>query len=193
MFLFLKPTRRIVYDIIELLTSLSIYIVAATPLTQTTVIKLLRLKELTVSGICPLLSFVMAAPNLDYLDISFDSLKNLLDDEQTCHLLQQRIIRLDIGDWLSTESDLLEHVSRVFSNLHQLIIGLNDSSMIMDPIVLAVLANWYDKRLHWFFINGSLSDQANKNLRQWLLDHTHLVTDDSFAVEYNDKWLTLWK
>jgi hypothetical protein len=192
-FISLKPTYSIIHNIIESLIFLSICIVAATSPTQPTVIKLPHLKKLTVGGISPLLCFVKAAPNLDHLEISFDCLKYLLDDEQTCHLLQQRITRLDIDDWSSTESDLLQHVSRIFSNLHQLIIGLNDSRMIMDSIIFAAIDNWYDKRLHWLFVNGSLSHQAKANLRQWLLDHTHLTTGDSFAVEHNDKWLTLWK
>jgi hypothetical protein len=182
-----------VFHIIESLITLSIYIGDATLPKQAILIKLPRLKQLKVLGICPLLCFVKAAPNLDYLDVTFDCLKNLLDDEQICTLLQQRITRLDIGDWLCTEVDRLQHIARVFSNLHQLIIELADLNMNMDSTVLGVLANWYDKQLHWLFVNGSLSDQAKENLRQWLQEHTNLITNDSFAVNYNDQSFTLWK
>ncbi len=181
------------FYIIESLITLSIYIGAVTLPKQAVLIKLPRLKQLAVLGICPLTYFVKAAPNLDYLDVTFNCLKNLLDDEQICTLLQQRITRLDIGDWLSTEVDRLQHIARVFSNLHQLIIELTDSSTTMDSTVLAVLANWYDKQLHWLFVKGSLSDQAKENLRQWLLEHTNPITNDSFAVNYNDRSFTLWK
>ncbi len=178
---------------IESFICLFLYIVAAAPLAQSIVIKLPRLKRLAVSGICTLFCFVKAAPNLDYLEVSFDCLKNLLDDELTCHLLQQRIARLDIYDWLGIDVDLLKNVSRVFTNLRQLIVGSKDLDTIIDPTILAAIAHWHDKPLYWFFINGSLSDQAKTDLRQWLIDHTHLTSDDSFAAEYNDNWFILWK
>ena len=169
------------------------YLVAATSLPQSTVIRLPRLKTLSVYGICALFCLLKPAPNLDYLRVDFDCLKSLLDDEPTCHLLQQRIVRLDNGNWLSIEVDLLQNVSRLFSNLRQLIIDLRDSSTIIDSIVLAAVAHWHDKRLIWLDINGTLSDEVKTDLRQWLVDHTHLTTDDSFAVEYKNNWFSLWK
>lgn len=168
--------------------------IVATPLpAQLPIIKLHRLRNLTLSGICPLLCLIKAAPNLDYLVVSFNSLKNLLDDEQICYLLQRQIIRLDIYDWLGTEADLLQNVSQVFTSLNQLIVAPKDSSTIMDLIVLAAITNWYDKRLQWIFIHGSLSNQAKENLRQWILDHNNLMPDGSFTVNHNGSWLTLWK
>jgi hypothetical protein len=67
-----------------------------------------------------------------------------------------------------------------------------DAKVFIDPIALRVLALWYDKQLFSLYINGQLSQEANKNLRQWLIDHTHLTAKDSFSVKYHDNWFDLW-
>lgn len=139
------------------------------------------------------MNLIIPAPNFDYLVISFTSLKILLDDKQTCNLLQRLIIRLDIYDWLDTDPDLLQNVSRIFTNLNTLIIVPKNKNLIMDSVVLAILTNWHNDRLKWIFIDGSFSDKPKENFRQWILDNNNQMKDISFTVNSDDRWLTLWK
>jgi hypothetical protein len=145
-----------------------------------------------VYGICELFPLLNAASNLERLILDIDCLTILLENEATCNLLQQRIVRLHVLDWSNTESDLLQRTAIVFSNLQELALTTKDAKVFIDPIALRVLALWYDKQLFSLYINGQLSQEANKNLRQWLIDHTHLTAKDSFSVKYHDNWFDLW-
>ena len=133
-----------------------------------------------------------AAPNVDYLIIYFDCLKLLLADESTCHLLRTRITRLNVINWIDVKSNLLESISQIFCSLRHLVITLNDSTLLIDDFVLTILSYWKGRSRLSLDVKGSLSEETNLNLRQWIVDHSHIKTEDPFVVEYNDNWFDLW-
>jgi hypothetical protein len=124
--------------------------------------------------------------------IHFDCLKILLDDELTCQLVQTQIIRLNITDWIDIKSDLLERISQVFHSLCHIVITMKDSTILIDDFVLKILSLWKDKSRLSVDVKGSISEEKKKNLRQWLINHSHITINDSFAVECNDNWFDLW-
>jgi hypothetical protein len=124
--------------------------------------------------------------------IYFDCLKILIDDECTCRLLQTRILRLNIIDWVDVKSDLLQRISKIFCSLRHLVITLKDSAVLIDDFVLTILSLWKDKSRLSLDVKGSLSEETSRNLRQWIINHSHIKAEDSFATEYNDNWFDLW-
>jgi hypothetical protein len=167
-------------------------LVTLPPQSQSINLKLPFLKQIEVSGICELYPILNAAPNVDYMIIYFDCLKTLLDDESTCQLLQTQIIRLNIIDWVDVKSDLLQRVSHVFSSLCHIVITMKDSTVLIDDFVLTILSLWKGKSRLSVDVKGSISEENKANLRQWLTTHSHIMIDDSFAVECNDNWFDLW-
>lgn len=150
------------------------------------------LKQIETSGIFELFPLLYVAPNADYLIVYFDCLKALLHDELTCQLLKARIIRLNIMDWVDVKSDLLERVSQVFSSLRHLVITLKDSTVSIDEFVLNIISLWKGKKRISIDVTGLLPEEIRKNLKQWIIDHSHIKEEDSFAVEYNENWFDLW-
>ncbi|CAF2510025.1 unnamed protein product [Rotaria sp. Silwood2] len=150
------------------------------------------LKQIETSGIFELFPLLNAAPNVDYLIVYFDCLNTLFDDESTCRLLQTRIIRLNIMDWIDVKSDLLQRISKIFSSLRHLVITLKDSTVVIDEFVLKIISLWKEKTRLSVDVTGSLPEEIRKNLRQWIIDHSHIKTEDSFTVEYNENWFDLW-
>jgi hypothetical protein len=151
------------------------------------------LEQLDVLGICSLFDVVKAAPNLNDLIINFDCLKILMDDESTCDLLQQqKITFLDIRNWPDNESELLQRLTRVFCSLRYLCIILKNPK-ISDELLSIMLAQSNIKQLTALTIGGKVSDEIKKNLRQWVIDHTHLTAEDSFAAIDIDNYFILWK
>ena len=164
-----------------------------TPVEQPTMLYLPHLKELEVSGICALSNILKAAPNLDELIISFDCLKILMDDESTCDLLQQRIIHLDVGNWASSESDLFQRVMHTLCRVRYLCVRPTRSIILTESILSTILAQSNIDQLTRLTIVAIASEDVNKNLRQLVIDHTHLTIDDSFVVNYFGNCFVLWK
>ncbi|CAF3992299.1 unnamed protein product [Rotaria sp. Silwood1] len=150
------------------------------------------LKRLQVYGIFELLILISAAPNLNHLCVDYDCLASQLDNKSICNLFERQIIRLDICDWTSIEPDALQRIVQVFRSLNHLVIVPQDSAILIDWIPLTLLKFWNSKELPSLSVNGSPSDEAKKNLRQWLIENIHLLTEDSFGVEYQDGWFNLW-
>ncbi len=171
---------------------LFICIVTLPPQSKPINLKLPFLKHIEISGICKLFPVLNAAPNVDYMIIYFDCLKTLVDDESTCHLLQTQIIRLNVIDWVDVKSDLLKRISQIFSSLRHLVITMKDSTLLIDDFLLEILSLWKEKSRLSLDIKGSLSEETKKNLRQWIINHSHIRTEDSFAIEYNDNWFDFW-
>jgi hypothetical protein len=116
----------------------------------------------------------------------------LLDDESTCRLLKNRIIRLNIVDWVDIESDILRRIAEVFSSLRHLVITLQDTQLFVNDFVLTILSLWNEKSCLSLDVKGLFPEDTKTNLRQWVIDHSYLTAEDSFAVEYNDDWFDLW-
>ncbi|CAF1176703.1 unnamed protein product [Rotaria magnacalcarata] len=115
-----------------------------------------------------------------------------LDDISTCELLQKRIVNLGITNIQEIDSIPLGIISRQFSNLRDLSLCVEKSTVFIDSLILAVLSMWKDKNLRSFHIKGSPTDEATKNVSEWLMDHSHLDGEDSFYVEYDSKWIVVW-
>ncbi len=124
--------------------------------------------------------------------IDFDCLKMLIDDESTCDLLQQQIIRLEVRYWPDNESELLQRFTRVFRCLRYLCLTLKNPN-ISNESLSTILAQSNIKQLTALIIEGQVSDEINKTLRQWVIDHTHLTADDSFTVDDINHFFILWK
>ncbi|CAF3907374.1 unnamed protein product, partial [Adineta steineri] len=58
--------------------------------------------------------------------------------------------------------------------------------------VLKVLSLWKGKSRLSIDIKGLLSKETSENLRQWIITHSHMTQEDSFAVECTDNWFDLW-
>ncbi len=155
-------------------------------------LKLPFLQQIETSGIFELFPLLNAAPNFNYLIICFDCLKILLDDESTCRLLQTQTIRLNIMDWVDIKSDLIQRISHVFSSLRHLVVTLKDSKLLIDDFILKILSFCEGKSRFSIDVKGLLSTEASRNLRQWIINHSHITAEDSFAVEYNNNWFDLW-
>ncbi|CAF0963237.1 unnamed protein product [Rotaria sordida] len=104
----------------------------------------------------------------------------------------RQIIRLDICEWAGIEPDSLQRIAKVFKSLNHLVLVPKDSAILIDWIPLTLLKSWNSKELPSLSVAGSPSNEAKTNLRQWLIDNTHLLTEDSFGVEYQDDWFNLW-
>ncbi|CAF3360559.1 unnamed protein product [Rotaria sp. Silwood1] len=163
-----------------------------TTMTPPCILSLPRLLKLEVFGICELYDLISVAPRLNYLSIDYACLTVILNDEPSCTQLKQQITRLDVTDWIDIEFNVLKSVCKVFSQLHHLILTMKDSKVIIDSIVLALLAYWNGEYLPSIDIKAPPSDEASKNLRQWLIDNTQLTATDSFGIEYKDEWFALW-
>ena len=140
----------------------------------------------------PLLPLLNAAPNLDYLAVCFECLETLLADDATCQLLRTRIIRLNITDWTDVQSTILQRLADVFRSLRHLVISLKDTSVLIDDFILTILSLWKGRLRLSLDVKGRLSDKLKENLQQWIIDHTHLTANDSFAIECNENWFDLW-
>jgi len=160
---------------------------------QSIVLKLPLLEQVNIIGMCELFHLLNASPNLEYLVIDFDCLKASLDNESTCHLLETRIVRLHVSSWKDSEPNLIQRIIEVFTGLRLLWIVMNDTKSLIDSFILTVISLWKGRQRLALGVNGLLSEEASKNLRQWIIDHFfHLMVDDSFAVEYKNKWFNLW-
>ncbi|CAF1193248.1 unnamed protein product [Rotaria sp. Silwood1] len=151
-----------------------------------------RLKKLEIHGVCQLFPLLQAAPNLEFLIVKYDCLKTLLDDEPTCNLLRKRIVRLEIFQGENIDSEELQRIADVFNNLIEFILNMKESKIVIDLIILTALTLWNKKELFSLHIGGSMSDEATQNLQKWLINHTDLTLDHSFATTYESNWFSLW-
>lgn len=168
------------------------YVVTLPPQSQVINLKLPLLTHIEISGICDLFPLLNSAPKVDYLIVYFDCLETILNNESTCRLLQKQIVRINITDWIDVNSDLLQRISQVFSSLRHLVITMKDPAILIEDFILNILSLWKRKSRISIDVKGSLLEETKKNLRQWVIDHSHIRTDDSFAVEYNDNWFDFW-
>lgn len=150
------------------------------------------LKQIEISGICDLYPLLNAAPNVDYLIIDYDCLQYLSLNPITCQLLEKQIIRVNIIDWIDMKSDFLEKISRLFPFLRHLVITMKNPSESIDEFVLNILSFWKDRSPLSLDVKGSFTEQNTMNIRQWIIENSHLNENDSFAVEYKNHWFDLW-
>lgn len=150
------------------------------------------LKQIETSGICDLFPLLNAAPNVDYLIIDYECLKFLIVNPSISQLFQKQIVRVNIIDWVDMKSDFLENISRVFTSIRHLVITMKNLTESIDEFVLNILSLWKDRSPLSIDVKGLLSEENRINIRQWIIDNSHLKDNDSFAIEYKNNWFDLW-
>lgn len=135
-------------------------------------------------------SLLQIAPNLSELFIAFDNLLPIFDDNDTCQLLQNRIIHLLILRSTPTAPTQLTeqsipHIVRIFRRIRHLQIDVTNGPLI-ESIILAVLnAFRHQIQLISLVVEGqSSSDQLKSNARQWLIDNIDFPIDEKFDAEF---------
>ncbi len=150
------------------------------------------LNRLYISGICELSHLLRASPNLDKFDVDFNCLKILLDHDSTHCLFQIGIQRLIILDWIGTETDLVQRIIHTFGSLHHFDIIMKERTLNIDSFVLAILPFYRGRMRISLGVQGLLSEEVTTNIRQWVIDHSYLTAEDSFAVQYCNNCFQLW-
>ncbi|CAF3515198.1 unnamed protein product [Rotaria socialis] len=164
----------------------------ATSLTQSIRLRLPWLKKLEVHGICELFHLLQAAPNLEYLIVEHNSIKHLLEDEPTCSLLQKQIVRLEIFRVEAIDTEQLKRIALVFNKIIEFILNIENSRTFIDSIITAALLLWKNKELFSLHIGGLMSAEATENLQEWMVHHSDLTREHSFAIAYQKNWFSLW-
>jgi hypothetical protein len=143
---------------------------------------MVRLKHLTFDGSLPFdidhfpLMFATAS-NLIRLDLNFDSLLPLLDNDEARRFFQQRITALSINKISSPTSAVIneQHIPRVastFPRLRHMFVNLTHSLPNIDSMVLSILTE-FKKRLVSLGIDGSPSDEMKADARKWLEENNN--------------------
>jgi hypothetical protein len=143
---------------------------------------MVRLKYLRLCGSVPsdinhLSLILVAASNLIRLDLNFDSLLPLLDNEETCCLLQQRIIALCVNKTSSSTATVIDeqHVPRIastFPRLRHMFVDLTHILPSMDSMILCI---WMAFRgcLVSLCADGQPSDEMKTDARKWLEENNN--------------------
>jgi hypothetical protein len=143
---------------------------------------MVRLKHLTLDGQVPSdidhfpLMFATAS-NLIRLDLNFDSLLPLLDNDEARRFFQQRITALSIFKISRSTSTVIseQHISRVastFPRLRHMFVDLTHSLPNIDSMVLSILTE-FKKRLVSLGSDGPPSDEMKADARKWLEENNN--------------------
>ncbi|CAF2075492.1 unnamed protein product [Rotaria magnacalcarata] len=135
---------------------------------------------------------LQAAPNLDHLQITFSCLMTSLNHIFTCELLQKRIVILETTGFHEVDFIQLEIIAQTFIHLHNFNLSLENSTSLVKSIILKVLSFWRHTNIRGVYIRGLLTKEVSNDLRQWLVDHSHLGQDDPFIITYTNNWIFMW-
>lgn len=141
-----------------------------------------RLKHLQLYGSVPSdfhhLSLIFnAASNLIRLDLNFDSLLLLLDNEEASRFVQQRIQALCINRASSSSTTLINEqyiprIASIFARLRHMFVDLSHILPTIDSIILYILIE-FKNRLVSFCADGPPSEEMKTNARKWLEDNNN--------------------
>jgi hypothetical protein len=120
---------------------------------------------------------LVAASNLIRLDLNFDCLLPLLDNEQTTYLLQQRIRALAINKISSSSATAIgeHHIPRIastFPRLRHMFVDLNHLLPSIDSMILCILME-FKKSLVSLGADGQPSDEMKTDARKWLEENNN--------------------
>lgn len=115
---------------------------------------------------------LVAASNLIRLDLSFDCLLSLLDNEDINRLFQQRIRALVINKVSSSlVSGITEHdiprIGSTFTRVRYMFVNLSHLLPSMDSMILNILIE-FKERLVSFCADGQASNEMKTDARKWL-------------------------
>ena len=142
-------------------------------------------------------TLLLAAPNVNRLDINFDTLLPLLDTEQNCLLFQQRIIAMCINkSSTSTVSIAEHHLSRITSTfiaLRYLYVDLTESGPTMDSMILSILTEFSKQHIQLVELctDGTPSEEMKTDARKWFLDKYSPETQQ-FAIYFEEQLSSLF-
>jgi hypothetical protein len=160
---------------------------------------MVRLRHLSLGGVTPSdldnLSLILnTASNLIRLDLNFDSLLPLLDNEEASRFLQQRITALSINKVSSSTSAAIneQHIPRIastFPRLRHMFVDLTHLLPSIDSMILCILSE-FKKRLVSLGADGPPSDEMKADARKWLEENnnksnTNIVHPTEFDAYFN--------
>jgi hypothetical protein len=139
-------------------------------------------------------------PNLYHLEVSYEFLQPLLDNECMCLLLKQRITHLYIFVSLSTTLELvistIPRLVSVFPWLKHFYFCLRKSHLFSNPLIVTVLnslSKW-NSLVSFGVVDAVLTEETlSKGIKQWVMENSTLHEDpNSFAADYTDEAFRLW-
>lgn len=156
-----------------------------------------RLRRLTLVGFPPedlhhISTILLAAPNLFRLDLNYNTLLLLLENENICSLLQQRITALTINNVPSSPTNAPEHIARIaliFLHLRHLYIDMRSLDMTIDSMVLCFFDEFYKQKAPLISVcaDGKPSDEMKTDAEKWLMYHRNYLEGKQFAAFFNEK------
>jgi hypothetical protein len=159
--------------------------------------KMLRLRRLTLVGSPPkdlhhMSIILQSAPNLFRLDLNYNTLLLLLDNESICLLLQQRITALTINNMSSSSINATKYIAQIasiFLHLRHLYIDMRFSDMTIDLMVLCYFDEFYKQQapLISFCADGKPSDEMKNDAEKWLIKYRTHLREKEFAAFFNEK------
>jgi hypothetical protein len=140
-----------------------------------------------------------ASPNLHHLEINYEFLRPLLDDESVCILLKQRITHMYISICLPTtlESVIssMSQLTTTFSSMKHLYFGLEKGYQPAESLILAVLnslSKW-NSLISFNAVDVLMTEETlSKDLQHWVIENSVLNEHSSFFVGYIGERFRLW-
>jgi len=155
------------------------------------------------------------------LDLPFDYLLKLLEDQQICHLLGQRITSLSIKkndtkpSLITLKKGHIPIIASVFCGVRDLFVDLEHLSrdativskenILEDPLIgfvapfssesvlLCLLEQFRKHKLIGLIIDGQFLEEIKTNTEQWLRDNT-MLCQQKFKAVFSSEWnrLLIW-
>jgi len=160
--------------------------------------KITALRESPINADC-FQKLLEISPNLHHLEVNYEFLRPLLDDESVCLLLKHRITRIYILITTSTNLEsIISSISRlpsIFLSLKHFYFCLENFSQSSELLILSVfkyLSEW-NCLISFGVVDAGLKEELfPKDLQQWVLENSTLREQNSFAVDYSDDAFRLW-
>ncbi|CAF2265168.1 unnamed protein product [Rotaria magnacalcarata] len=138
-------------------------------------------------------AILQIAPNLSELFIAFDNLFPILDDKDTCQILENRIFHLLIlrsapAAPTQLTEQFVPHLRTIFTRLRHLQIDVTNGIPI-ESITISILNAFKEQsQLISLVVEGqSSSHELKANARQWLINNTHLTNENIFDAEFKEQ------
>ena len=142
---------------------------------------------------------IEASPNLNSLVIDDEFIQALINDESMFYILKNRITHLCItilsAKALETIISSISRLVSMFSSLKHLYIWLEKNYQSDESLIVAVLNYLHDwKCLISFATVGSIikPEILTKGVRQWVIENSSLLDNDSFIADYFEERFRLW-
>ena len=139
------------------------------------------------------------SPNLYHLAVNFELFKSFVDAESLSDLLKQRITHVLIATSLTTTMEtIVESIAKfsiILPKLRHLYFHLESTDYLIKPLIQSVLTclpHWKDL-ISFGVTNTQLEDlTTSEQIRQWIIDNSHLTDEHLFHVDYSDMTFRLW-